>query len=379
MPGHMNRSKAGKKIPLALFGLGRAGNIHAGNIERNPHCQLKYLVDEDVERCNRFVEEFMSEAIVVKASEADIVYNDPDIQGIVVASPTFTHPDICLKALKAGKDVLCEKPIAADMKTTALVYDEAEKQGRILLCAFNRRFDPALLNLEERVKKGEVGQIHRFKTSSRDSPLPSIEYLRISGGIFHDCAVHDIDECLWIMKELPTQVHTMAHCFTPAIAELDDVDTVSITMKFSSGAIASLDLSRLSTYGYDQRTEVYGSKGMLMNHNTSPTGLHHSNSNGETAQPMYYSFPQRYAASYRGELVHFLNLIQGLEEPCIVKKDTLLSSHIAEACEESHRTGQAVSLSYDHLMTSPSAHEKGAVTEAGSVPMDQDTKAAATA
>jgi len=123
-----------------------------------------------------------------------------------VASPTYTHEDIIIKALEAKKAVFCEKPVAENRPDTVKCYEIAKKVGKPLFCAFNRRFDPSYSNVRDRVHKGEVGHVHTIKTVSRDSPLPTIEYLKVSGGIFHDCLVHDIDMVTWVLGEYPDKV-----------------------------------------------------------------------------------------------------------------------------------------------------------------------------
>lgn len=125
---------------------------------------------------------------------------------MVVASPTYTHENIVIKALEAKKAVFCEKPVAKNNADTIKCYEMAKKAGKPLFCAFNRRFDPSYSEVRNRVRKGEVGHVHTIKTVARDSPLPSIEYLKTSGGIFHDCMVHDIDTITWILGEYPDKV-----------------------------------------------------------------------------------------------------------------------------------------------------------------------------
>jgi len=185
------------------------------------------------------------------------------------------------------------------------------------------------------------------KTCSRDSPLPSIDYLRISGGMFHDCAVHDIDAVCYLLKERPHVVYSVAHSHIPSIAAINDVDTVVITMKFPSGALATIDLSRHSHYGYDQRVEVFGEKGMLVSENRRETELTSLTSGGTSRDVIMYSFPQRYAESYVNAMEHFLNVVEGKEEILVTMSDALSVSKIASAAEESHHTGKPVELKYE--------------------------------
>lgn len=181
---------------------------------------------------------------------------DPSVDAVIVTTPTNQHEQYVHSALTARKAVFCEKPIATSEKAITECYDLAERVERPLFCAFNRRFDHGMCSLRNQVKTGKIGQLYQIKTTSRDSPLPSIAYLKISRGIFHDCAVHDIDMVCWIAGEEPSGVFAQGSAFDPEIGALGDVDTVAIVLKFPSGIIASIDLSRHSTYGYDQRLEV---------------------------------------------------------------------------------------------------------------------------
>jgi len=231
-------------------------------------------------------------------------------------------------------------------------YEEAEKNGVPLFCAFNRRFDATHASLKKAVADGEIGKVHVVKVCSRDSPIPSEAYLKISGGIFHDCAVHDIDMASWILGEYPTEVFTYAHAFRDFIGKMGDVDTVSISMKFPSGAIGQIDLSRLAVYGYDQRVEVLGEAGMLESQNQNKTSLRRSTAQCVSNDLLKFSFPQRYPEGYAAEIDHFLEVIDG-KPPCISKHDVAMISLIASACEQSHKKGRPMKINKDNLTFEP--------------------------
>ena len=253
----MDSSDAQCRMVLALCGLGRAGQIHFKGIRLSHRCKLKYIVEDEVDKAERFLTTYNVTSVkVLQGKDFNTVLEDTEVQGIVVATPTFTHESFCIQSLKAGKAVFCEKPIAKEIEKAVLCYDEAEKAGKPLYCAFNRRLDPSIVCIQAKVADGELGKIHLIKTTSRDSPLPSIEYLKISGGMFHDTAVHDLDVICWMLNEEPVTIHAMGHAHTQAIKDIQDVDTIVISMKFPSGALSLTDLSRHSTYGYDQRIEV---------------------------------------------------------------------------------------------------------------------------
>ena len=245
------------RIVVALCGLGRAGSIHFKGMRLNHRCKLKYIVEDEVEKAKRALSTYnMTGVKVLAGNDFHIVLEDKEVQAVIVATPTFTHESFCIQSLRAGKAVFCEKPIAEEIENSALCYKEAEKAGKILFCAFNRRFDPSITYIQAKVADGDLGKVHVIKTTSRDSPLPSVQYLKISGGMFHDTAVHDLDVICWMLNEEPVTVHAMGHAHAAFIEELQDVDTIIITMKFPSGVLSVTDLSRHSTYGYDQRIEV---------------------------------------------------------------------------------------------------------------------------
>ena len=140
------------------------------------------------------------------------VYQDPQVDACLISTPTFTHEAFIIGSLEAGKAVFSEKPIAETPDGTSRCYKAAAEVGKPLFCAFNRRFDPSFSSVRRRVLQGQVGHVHMIKTTSRDSPLPSLDYLKISGGIFHDCAVHDIDLITWILGEYPSKVQPLITC-----------------------------------------------------------------------------------------------------------------------------------------------------------------------
>ncbi|XP_014486066.1 PREDICTED: inositol 2-dehydrogenase-like [Dinoponera quadriceps] len=337
-------------VKLALFGVGRVGTIHLTSIMCSQRVKLLYIVD-DVESNWQKMERYwhLENVTFLSSKQSDRVYQDPDVDAVIVASPTFTHENIVGKALKARKAVFCEKPIADNRGNILTCYEMAMRVGRPLFCAFNRRFDPSYSSVRDRVRQGEIGHVHMIKTVARDSPLPSIEYLKTSGGIFHDCLVHDIDVITWVLGEYPDKVVVLADANIPEIKEIGDFDTVAVTLHFPSGTLGTIDLSRNSTFGYDQRLEVFGPKGMVQVDNEQPM---HSvrrqyGVEGPTANPIWYSFASRFADGYRRELDHFVDIVLDKAESLVRPKEILAVSKIATACEESAHTGKVVELKWD--------------------------------
>jgi len=334
-------------VVMALFGLGRAGSIHIANILANPRCILKYIVEQDRSRWEQARTRWnLINTEFIHPDEAGKVYNDNEVTGCLVATPTFTHEEIIINSLGAGKTVFSEKPVAETEAGTRRCYEKSREVGKPLFCAFNRRFDPTFSEIQRKVRSGNVGHVQLVKTTSRDSPLPSLAYLKISGGIFHDCAVHDIDMVSWVLGEYPTEVYSVANSHIPEIAGIDDFDNVIISLKFPSGTLGQIDLCRFACYGYDQRLEVFGPKGMLVSDNQGPNSAVHSTVTGSQHVPMYYSFPSRHADGYALELDHFLDIVGGAE-PSVTGRMTLAISKIASSCEESARSGQPVKLTWE--------------------------------
>jgi len=331
-------------VGFVLFGLGRAGHIHASSIIQNPQARLKYIVDIDEGKAKEFVTSNYLDAKVVTPSDLETVLRDPSVDAAVITTPTHLHEKLLMSCLEAGKAVFCEKPIATTMEATERCYKDAESRNIPLLCAFNRRFEPTICSVAERVKNGDIGKVQIIKTTSRDSPLPSIDYLKISGGIFHDCCVHDVDVLCWILGESPHTVFCLAHAFHSEIGALNDVDTVGVVMKFPSGIIGQIDLSRHAAYGYDQRIEVFGEDGMITSENVPSLSSQLFTTNGSLQPPLKHSFPQRYAEGYILEMSHFIDAIKKKESLRVTKDDVLRSWHVVDAIERSFHSGKPVTL-----------------------------------
>lgn len=193
----------------------------------------------------------------------------------------------------------------------------------------------------------EIGQVQIIKTTARDNPPPPESYLAVSGGIFFDCAIHDLDLVCFIAQEFPSHVSVIATANIDYVKKLNDYDTVAITLKFPSGAIGIIDISRRAVYGYDQRLEVFGSEGMLEHTNVRQTPVVHSNRKGTTAVPIGYNFYTRYGHAYRYELDHFLDVVEGRTAPEVKGHQAMAVAKLIAACQESAKTGQVVPVTYD--------------------------------
>jgi len=244
-----------KPLSIILCGLGRMGQIHLDNIQHNFDAQISYLVEANINHAEKIKTDYHLEStIVLHFDDFEKAVNDEKTDGVIICTPTDTHEKLLLQSLNAGKHVLCEKPLARNIETIAKCYNLAKEKNVVLLCAFNRRFDPQIQELFK--SKSKVGILQSVKICSRDSPKPPMSFLKISGGIFHDCIVHDLDMLRFLIGEDPETIYSIAHVYDPEIASINDVDTVMVMLKFPSGVLAHIDISRDCKFGYDQTIQV---------------------------------------------------------------------------------------------------------------------------
>jgi myo-inositol 2-dehydrogenase/D-chiro-inositol 1-dehydrogenase len=192
-----------------------------------------------------------------------------------------------------------------------------------------------------------VGRVHLLKTTARDWPPPTAEFLKISGGICHDCGSHDLDMSRWIVGEDPCEVYCMASAWRQDVKDLNDWDTVVMLLKYPSGAMCTIDLSRSAVYGYDQRLEVHGEKGMIQAMNLHPSSVIVSTNHGISGDTNLHSFPQRYAEAYKNELNHLIELVHDHSLPVVVQQeDACKAAILADAAHRSAVEGRPVQIKY---------------------------------
>jgi myo-inositol 2-dehydrogenase/D-chiro-inositol 1-dehydrogenase len=239
------------------------------------------------------------------------ILNDPEIDAVLICSSTNTHSIISLEAIEAGKHIFCEKPIDHDLDKIKQVMEALEKHPELKYqVGFNRRFDHNFAAVRKAVVDGKIGDTHIIKVTSRDPEPPSAEYAAVSGGMFLDMTIHDFDIVRFLAGCDAEEIYVQSAVLVdPAIGEAGDVDTAIITLKMENGAIAMIDNSRRAAYGYDQRAEVFGSKGMAATSNDTATTCVLSNVDGVTGEKPLYFFLERYMQSFATEVKDFINAI----------------------------------------------------------------------
>ncbi len=325
---------------FALFGAGRIGRIHAANIAAHASARLKYVVDVDAAAAAAL-------AASAGASVADTkaVLADPGVDALLVASPTDTHAALIEAGSEARKAILCEKPVDLDVARARAAVAAAERAGILLAIGFNRRYDPSFRRLREGIDAGEIGAVESVLIVSRDPAPPPVAYVKRSGGLFRDMTIHDLDMARWLLGEEPVEVTAHGSCLVdPGIGAAGDIDTAAVTLRTASGRLAQIANTRRAVFGYDQRIEVCGARGMLAAGNRRATSVERATATGYERDPALPFFLERYADAYRLELDAFVRRLHGEKADLVSGADGVRALEIADACDRSLRTRATVLL-----------------------------------
>ncbi len=325
---------------FGLLGAGRIGRIHGGNVAAHPKASLVAVADADAKAAAD-----LAGAHGARVAAIDDILADRAIDAVLICTPTDMHADLIEKAAQAGKAVFCEKPVDLDSGRIRRCLALVAKAGTALMIGFNRRFDPNFAEVKRRIEAGAIGEVELVTILSRDPAPPPASYVARSGGLFRDMMIHDLDMARFLLGEEPVEVHAVgASLVDKAIGEAGDVDTAAVLLKTASGKIAQISNSRRATYGYDQRIEVHGSKGMARAQNVPVTTVEVATAAGVLADPVQNFFLERYAEAYRRELAAFVDAVAGGVAPAPSGEDGLKAQILADAATQAHRTGQAVRL-----------------------------------
>ena len=330
-----------EKLNMALLGLGRAGKFHIQSIQSIPGINLRCVVDVDESLAKRLAKDLECDY----STSAEGPLGQANIDAVIVASPTHEHYGQIQAALEAGKPVFTEKPLGSSLKEIDTCFGLAKRSGLPLFVGFNRRFDPSFSSLARGVKDGQVGVLQMLRVTSRDSPLPTMDYISTSHGIFHDCIVHDFDMLRFITGKDPVEIYSVGSSFVEGIGALDDLDNVLVALRYDNGMIASIDVNRFASYGYDQRIEAFGSKGMLQAENRSPVSTVLSSDEGLLRPTIEHSFPTRYREAYRQELTAFSDCLREDAQVPVTHEDVRMSFILSELGEQSHREARPIRVS----------------------------------
>ncbi|MBQ8278924.1 MAG: inositol 2-dehydrogenase [Roseburia sp.] len=336
-------------VTVGIIGAGRIGKVHTESIcnyVRN--AKIKMVADPYM---NEETEKWLLGMGVANVSkDYHEILNDPEIDAVLICSSTNTHSNISLEAIAAGKHVFCEKPIDHDLAKIKEVVKALEGSNIKYQVGFNRRFDHNFAAVRKAVVDGKIGETHIIKVTSRDPEPPSAEYAAVSGGMFLDMTIHDFDMVRFLAGCDAEEIYVQSAVLVdPAIGEAGDVDTAVITIKMENGAIAVIDNSRRAAYGYDQRAEVFGSKGMAATSNDTASSVVLSTDAGVTGEKPLYFFLERYMQSFATEVGCFIDAIENDTETPLGVVDGLkpvLMGIAAKKSVEEHRPVKISEIEY---------------------------------
>ena len=329
-------------IKFALFGAGFIGKIHGANIAKHPHAKLAYIYDVNTAAAEQLAAQLGSR---VAASPEEIWSSDVD--AALIASSTNTHADLLNGAIRANKPTYCEKPIDLDINRVKDVVQQAGQTDLPMLVGFSRRFDANHLGVRQALQNGEIGKLEMMHITSRGPQPPPLSYVKVSGGQLRDQTIHFFDMLRWLAGEDPVEVYaTGAALIDPAIGEAGDVDTSMVILKLASGALCHIDCSRRADYGYDERVEVFGSKGMALSNRKPRREITLYQGEKVISDGLHPGWFERMEPTFYQALDAFIKAVQGEQMEYPTLWDGLMAQVIAEAAVESLKTNQAVKITY---------------------------------
>jgi myo-inositol 2-dehydrogenase/D-chiro-inositol 1-dehydrogenase len=331
------------EIRVGLIGAGRIGRVHAENLAyRIPEADLVAVSDIFVKAAQKLAVEL---SVPAAYEDHRPILEDDQIDAVLICCSTDTHAQLIEEAAQAGKQIFCEKPIALDLHEIDRALTAVDRAGTKLMIGFNRRFDPNFRRVHQIVAAGEIGQPQILRITSRDPAPPSIEYVKVSGGIFVDMTIHDFDMARYLMGSEVEAIYAAGGVLVdPAIGEAGDVDTALTTLHFASGALGVIDNSRQAVYGYDQRVEVFGSAGCVTADNDYPNTAQVSDALRVRRDLPLNFFMERYTESYVAEIRAFVRCILDDTPPPVTGTDGRIPVVMGYAAKKSAEEGRPVRL-----------------------------------
>jgi myo-inositol 2-dehydrogenase/D-chiro-inositol 1-dehydrogenase len=327
-------------VKVALLGAGRIGKVHAKAIGAASGATLVAVADAFPEAA-----EAIAGAYGARVSTIDEIAAADDVDAVIICTPTDTHADLIEQFARAGKAVFCEKPVDLSLERVRTCLKTVEELGATLMLGFNRRFDPHFKAVREAIDAGRIGDVEMVQITSRDPGAPPPSYIQVSGGIFRDMTIHDFDMARFLLGEEITTVYATASVLVdPEIGKLGDYDSASVVLTTASGKQCTISNSRRATYGYDQRIEVHGSKGVVSADNQRAVSIEVATEDGYTRPPLHDFFMTRYTEAYAAEITAFVEAIENGTAPSPSGEDGLKALALAEAALKSVAERRAVGM-----------------------------------
>ena len=332
------------RLKIGLVGLGRLGKVYARDLStRLPETTLVAVADRDRDLAAQIGRDF--DVPHVHATAEELIAN-AEVEAVVVVSPTHTHRDVVIAAMKARKPTFCEKPLALTLDECRAIESAVAQSGAFFQMGFMRRFDPGYAAAKKRIEAGAIGRPVVFKSTSRDPFPPSLEYANpaSSGGILVDMGIHDIDLARWFMGEIDTVSAVGATLVYPELATVGDFDNAIATLVFADGRLGVLDLTRNGIYGYDISTEVLGNEGTIRVGYLRETPILEMTKNSVAHDTVPY-FMERFERAYALQLQNFAQNVLNDKEPSITIRDGVEALRVALAATASCKGGRPVKVS----------------------------------
>ena len=332
-------------INIALFGLGRIGSMHAQNIFLNNKCSLQYVFDIDQALAKKIAKKFNS----ISIENTRIAYNDKNVDVIFITTPTSTHIKYIMEAVKFKKTIFCEKPLDLNINKINECKKFIEKYNPKIQVGFNRRYDPGHHALKKSIQIGEIGKLEKIIITSRDPAPPSMAYLKVSGGIFRDMTIHDFDLIRFYLgnDEVKEIFATTTNLSDLRIKKINDYELAMCLIKSEKGIICMINNSRHCSYGYDQRVEVFGSKGMVVSDNRRDNASEKFlESKTAIKRPLLNFFIDRYEEAYKLQLDDLIDLVQKGKNPRASFEEGRKAIIIANAASKSLKSKKCEKIDF---------------------------------
>jgi len=332
-------------INFSLMGAGRIGKMHAKIISAHPNTNLKYVFDIN----SKFVNEVAKSTKCSKATSPEEAINSKNIDAVLIASATPTHTKFITMAAKAGKAIFCEKPIDLDIKKVNKCLDKIKNTKVPIQIGFNRRFDSSHAKTQQARLKKDIGELEMIVITSRDPEPPGMDYLKAAGGFFRDTTIHDFDLSRFILGDDPiVEISAFGDNLFDANAKIaNDFDTAMFILRSKAGVLIHINNSRRAVYGYDQRVEIFGSKGMMISGNQTPTSVRkYTDTHTSSKEPIYNFFIERYEQAYKDQLNEFIHSVKSNKKSKVTFEDGRNALILANAAYESHNNKKVVSIDF---------------------------------
>jgi len=329
-------------INVALLGFGRIGQMHAENINRNKDLRLLYVYEKVGRLCKKARNLYNCKI----QNNYNRIFADKAVDIIFISTPTNTHIKFIEEGIKSKKTIFCEKPLDLNIGKIIKTFKNVKKYRPKIQLGFNRRFDPGHFSIKQDLKSNKIGRLEKIIITSRDPSPPSVSYLKASGGLFRDMMIHDIDLCrFYLEKDEIAEVQAFSSSFEPIYKKINDHELAVVTMKSKKGVLCVITNSRHCSFGYDQRIELFGKKGMLLSGNKKINATELYNSNQSSSQkPFLNFFIERYSDSYNLQLKEMVLLHKNKITSRSTFEDGYMALKLANACYKSLKLKKTIKL-----------------------------------